>query len=1044
MKRFAIALIAVILLSITAFGQGVSINENGNPADGSAMLDVSSNAKGILIPRMPYLQRIGIADPATGLLVYQSNGAIGFYVYNGTAWEQIWAGAISIDDLSDGSINGGSVYLGSLAGYSDDGTNNYNVGVGTQALRQNDKGYFNVAIGYQALYNDTSSWNTAIGYQSFNLNTGGEKNTGLGFRAGYNNTTGRYNTLLGYNANNYNQTGSNNTIIGFQAGFGANGQSKSGNVFLGYQAGYSETGSNKLYIENSSTSSPLIYGEFDNDLLRVNGTLHIGTAFHFPTSDGSSGQVLATDGSGTVGWTTVTTGGGPTAINDLTDAKTGGNSVFLGAGAGAGDNATDNRNIALGISALHACTDGLYNAALGYWSSYHNTTGGYNISIGPFADYRNLGGSQNVLIGYQAGSSSMNHSKSGNIRIGYYAGYGDTTDSKLYIENSNSSTPLIWGDFAADSVRINGDLIVTGLLHGNIGIDDLNDGKAISSSVFLGESAGSADNGTDNKNVALGYHALASSTGENNIAIGQLAAENNVAGNYNIAIGSQANGNNTGGEKNVMIGYGAGYRTGSHTKTGNIFIGYAAGFNALTNNKLYIENSSSTAPLIWGDFENDSVRINGTLDINNAYSMPTSDGSSGQVLKTDGNGSLNWEEDSSPVYLNDLADVIAFEDYFIGYGGEDNTGYGNTALGHYSLLNNTSGARNTAIGQRASALNSSGSGNTVLGYWALYFNETGNSNTAIGNYALHGNLASYNTAVGDSSLYFNTMGVENTAIGASSLKHNGGDYNTAAGCWSLFSNISGNENSSFGYKALYENDDANYNTAMGNYALEENTSGDNNTAMGAGALNHNTDGIANSACGYETLIWNVNGDYNTAIGAYSGPGETFTNLNNTIALGYAIGVTSSNHVKIGNTGQTWIGGQVSWSTYSDERMKENIREDVKGLDFIMKLRPVTYHVNKDKIDNILGVEDKSDYPEKYDIEKIKQSGFLAQEVEQAAIESGYYFSGVTAPANENTPYSLSYAQFVVPLVKAIQEQQELIEELRAEIEELKKERVISQ
>lgn len=59
----------------------------------------------------------------------------------------------------------------------------------------------------------------------------------------------------------------------------------------------------------------------------------------------------------------------------------------------------------------------------------------------------------------------------------------------------------------------------------------------------------------------------------------------------------------------------------------------------------------------------------------------------------------------------------------------------------------------------------------------------------------------------------------------------------------------------------------------------------------------------------------------------------------------------------------------------------------------MRLNQVTYHVNKDKIDSILGVEDKSDNPEKYDIERIKQSGFLAQEVEQAALETGYDFSG---------------------------------------------------
>lgn len=49
----------------------------------------------------------------------------------------------------------------------------------------------------------------------------------------------------------------------------------SGNVFLGHNAGYNEMGSNKLYIENSDISTPLIYGEFDNNLLQINGTLKI-------------------------------------------------------------------------------------------------------------------------------------------------------------------------------------------------------------------------------------------------------------------------------------------------------------------------------------------------------------------------------------------------------------------------------------------------------------------------------------------------------------------------------------------------------------------------------------------------------------------------------------------------------------------------------------------------------------------------------------------------------------------------------------------------
>jgi hypothetical protein len=154
-------------------------------------------------------------------------------------------------------------------------------------------------------------------------------------------------------------------------------------------------------------------------------------------------------------------------------------------------------------------------------------------------------------------------------------------------------------------------------------------------------------------------------------------------------------------------------------------------------------------------------------------------------------------------------------------------------------------------------------------------------------------------------------------------------------------------------------------------------------------------------------------------------------MSNAMALGNGATATATNRVRIGNSSITQIGGQVSWSTLSDGRIKENLTEDVVGLDFIMKLRPVTYNFNKDKQEEILNRIDSSEYAEKYEIEKIKFSGFIAQEVEQAALEVGYDFSGVKKPANQNDLYGLSYAEFVVPLVKATQEQQTEIEEIKA-------------
>lgn len=165
-------------------------------------------------------------------------------------------------------------------------------------------------------------------------------------------------------------------------------------------------------------------------------------------------------------------------------------------------------------------------------------------------------------------------------------------------------------------------------------------------------------------------------------------------------------------------------------------------------------------------------------------------------------------------------------------------------------------------------------------------------------------------------------------------------------------------------------------------------------------------------------------------------------INNYTGIGYGVGGASStsNSVEIGNTSVSWIGGQVGWSIYSDERIKENISDNVPGLAFITKLRPVTYNLNIHKQNDMMykGKENQEGWDSKYDIEKIRMTGFLAQEVEKAAQEVNYNFSGVEKSKNEDGLYSLRYSEFVMPLVKAVQEQQTTIQNQQKTIEDLTK------
>jgi hypothetical protein len=119
-------------------------------------------------------------------------------------------------------------------------------------------------------------------------------------------------------------------------------------------------------------------------------------------------------------------------------------------------------------------------------------------------------------------------------------------------------------------------------------------------------------------------------------------------------------------------------------------------------------------------------------------------------------------------------------------------------------------------------------------------------------------------------------------------------------------------------------------------------------------------------------------------------------------------------------------------------MKQDIKDDVPGLAFITRLKPVTYHINLSKQKEIAraNTNDEKDWEGKNDIEKRKMTGFLAQDVEQAADEIGYNFSGVHTPKNGDGLYSLEYSSFVVPLVKAVQEQQKTIEDQNRKIDKL--------
>lgn len=189
-------------------------------------------------------------------MILRNNGRVGIGVLNPAEMLEV-NGNVRVDGKIDIRNTGNSVYIGEEAGKKTDVSDKYNTFIGYFSGKSTVNGGHNVAIGAGSLESNTS---------------------------------GDYNTVVGRLALLNNISGTHNTVLGASAGFSSTG---SYNVFLGYNAGSAETGNDKLYIHNSSSTTPLIYGDFVERNMAVNGRLIIGA--HTPYEGASKLDVIAND-----------------------------------------------------------------------------------------------------------------------------------------------------------------------------------------------------------------------------------------------------------------------------------------------------------------------------------------------------------------------------------------------------------------------------------------------------------------------------------------------------------------------------------------------------------------------------------------------------------------------------------------------------------------------------------------------------------------------------------------------------------------------------
>jgi len=252
------------------------VNESGNVGIGTSVPACRLDVKGsVNVDSDDGYRQNGI--PVLRMKNGYNDTFVGYYAGNAetTGYYNTFTGYQSGKSVTSGGYN---TFLGSFSGHNDT-TGYYNSFMGYSAGYSNTTGYRNAFLGsFAGCYNSSGACNTFLGYTAGYYNTYGYGNTYVGYRSGYRNQSGNYNTLLGRYSGYYNYSGS-------------------GNVFLGNYAGYYESGSNKLFIENTPTSLPLVYGEFDHDILTVHGNLGIHTKTEF---GGGTGGVIGLHNASTV------------------------------------------------------------------------------------------------------------------------------------------------------------------------------------------------------------------------------------------------------------------------------------------------------------------------------------------------------------------------------------------------------------------------------------------------------------------------------------------------------------------------------------------------------------------------------------------------------------------------------------------------------------------------------------------------------------------------------------------------------------------------